>query len=72
MTEMSRFDKNVTKSLNLGRRFCRAKALVESLNRSAIHISILVLFWYGGWLVKHNHIPYRVLVTAIGLKFNLN
>ena len=69
--ELGRFDTTVKESLRHGLLFGRAKALVEGLNRGAVHISLLVLFWYGGHLVRQGLLPYRVLVAAIGYVFSL-
>lgn len=69
--ETDRFNASVDQSLQHGLLFGRAKALVEALNRSAVHVSLLVLFWYGGALVRQGLLPYRMLVTAIGYVFSL-
>lgn len=40
-------------------------------NRLAIHVSLLVLYAWGGWLVSHGQLPVGVLVTGIGFTFSL-
>lgn len=70
-TELKRFDHSITQSLLHGLQFGRAKSVVEALNRGAVHFSLLVLFWYGGALVRQGLLPYRMLVTAIGYVFSI-
>ena len=40
-------------------------------SRAAIHLSLLALYGYGGWLVSKGLMPVRVLLSAIGFTFSL-
>lgn len=51
--------------------FARAKALLETYNRGAIHLSLLALYGYGGWLVNTGQITIGILLSAIGFTFSL-
>lgn len=68
---MERFQSTVDRSCEQGLLFGRAKAMIEALNRGSVHLSMLVLFWYGGRLVRQGLLPYRILVTAIGYVYSL-
>lgn len=39
--------------------------------RGAIHLSLLAVYGYGGWLVSKGLLPLRVLLSAIGYTFSL-
>lgn len=54
-----------------GMGFAKAKAMLESLNRGAIHVSLLSLYGYGGWLVNTGRMPVSTLLAAIGFTFSL-
>jgi len=66
-----RFDAFANSSLESGIGIGRAKSLLEACNRSAIHISLLALFLYGGYLVNSGQLPIGVLLTAIGFTFSM-
>eukprot|EP00210_Caulerpa_lentillifera_P005708 g5459.t1 len=70
-TESRRFEHSIHQSFEHGLTFGRAKSIVEAVNRSAVHFSLLVLFWYGGSLVRQGLLPYRMLVTSIGYVFSI-
>ncbi len=59
------------KAYQCGNKFGSAKANLESLNRAAIHASLLSLYGLGGWLVNKGLMPFRVLASAIGFTFSL-
>ncbi|KAK9792243.1 hypothetical protein WJX73_005289 [Symbiochloris irregularis] len=69
--ERERFGTYVQQALLSGKGFGAAKANLESLNRGAIHVSLLALYGYGGWLVSRGLMPLRVLLSAIGFTFSL-
>ena len=69
--ERERFGTFVEKSFQAGLGFGWAKANLESLNRSAVHLSLLALYGLGGWLVSRGLMPFRVLASAIGFTFSL-
>lgn len=45
--------------------------MLELINRSAVHISMLCLYALGGWLIAHKHLSTGVLVAAIGYTYSL-
>jgi ATP-binding cassette subfamily B (MDR/TAP) protein 10 len=61
----------VDTAYSCGTRFGWAKANLESLNRAAVHASLLSLYGLGGWLVNKGLMPFRVLASAIGFTFSL-
>lgn len=69
--ERERFRGHVNEAYAAGVGFARAKALLEALNRGAIHLSLLALYGLGGQLVSSGLIPLRVLLSAIGFTFSL-
>lgn len=69
--ERERFKTFVDKAKQCGNKFGIAKANLESLNRGAIHASLLSLYGLGGWLVNKGLMPFRVLASAIGFTFSL-
>ncbi|KAK9839647.1 hypothetical protein WJX81_003007 [Elliptochloris bilobata] len=69
--ERERFGEYVAQSYQSGLGFARAKATLESLNRGAVHASLLALYGLGGWLVAKGLMPIRVLLSAIGFTFSL-
>ena len=69
--ERERFKLFVDKAFECGNKFGLAKANLESLNRAAIHTSLLSLYGLGGWLVNKGLMPFRVLASAIGFTFSL-
>jgi ATP-binding cassette subfamily B (MDR/TAP) protein 10 len=69
--ERERFGTYVNDSYESGMGFARAKALLESLNRGAIHFSLLALYGLGGYLVNTGLMPVGTLLSAIGFTFSL-
>lgn len=69
--ERERFGQFVTASYHSGLGFAGAKANLESLNRGAVHASLLAVYSWGGWLVAHGLLPVRLLLSAIGYTFAL-
>lgn len=69
--ERERYASVVMDAFNSGMGFSRAKALLECLNRGAIHASLLALYAFGGYLVNEKLIPLRILLSAIGFTFSL-
>jgi ATP-binding cassette subfamily B (MDR/TAP) protein 8 len=69
--ERERYASVVMDAYNSGMGFSRAKALLECLNRGAIHASLLALYAFGGYLVNQQLIPLRILLSAIGFTFSL-
>jgi ATP-binding cassette subfamily B (MDR/TAP) protein 10 len=69
--ERERFAMYVNDSFISGMGFARAKALLESLNRGAIHFSLLALYGLGGYLVNTGLMPVGTLLSAIGFTFSL-
>lgn len=69
--ERERFKHFVDKAYQCGNKFSLAKANLESLNRAAIHASLLSLYGLGGWLVNKGLMPFRVFASAIGFTFSL-
>ncbi|BDA40377.1 mitochondrial potassium channel ATP-binding subunit [Coccomyxa sp. Obi] len=69
--ERERFGEHAVKSYHAGVGFAHAKANLESLNRAAIHASLIALYGLGGWLVSQGLMPLRVLLSAIGFTFSL-
>ena len=69
--ERERFGAYVSDSYLNGMGFARAKALLECLNRGAIHFSLLALYGLGGYLVNTGLMPVGTLLSAIGFTFSL-
>ncbi|WIA33509.1 hypothetical protein OEZ86_006634 [Tetradesmus obliquus] len=69
--ERERFQSEVVASFAAGRQFGAAKATFEATNRMAIHLSLLMLYAWGGYLVSHGMMPIGVLVSGIGFTFSL-
>ncbi|KAL4535588.1 hypothetical protein Ndes2526A_g06409 [Nannochloris sp. 'desiccata'] len=69
--ERERYANVVMDAYHSGMGFSRAKALLECLNRGAIHASLLALYAFGGYLVNQKLIPLRILLSAIGFTFSL-
>jgi len=69
--ERERFQQHVASSYDAGVCFASAKSLFEASNRGAIHMSLLALYAWGGWLVAHGYMPLSVLVSGIGFTFSL-
>lgn len=69
--ERERFGADVVASYHSGVGFAKAKANVESLNRTAVHCSLFALYGLGGFLVQRKLLPIRVLLSAIGFTFSL-
>ena len=69
--ECERFQAHVVTSYRAGREFASAKAWFEASNRGAIHLSLLALYAWGGWLVSNGLMPLRVMVSGIGFTFSL-
>ncbi|KAK9862820.1 hypothetical protein WJX84_000045 [Apatococcus fuscideae] len=69
--ERERFGVYVSDSMASGIGFANAKANLESLNRFAVHLSLLALYGLGGWLVSNQLMPIRTLLSAIGFTFSL-
>lgn len=69
--ERERFQSEVVASFAAGRQFGAAKASFEATNRLAIHLSLLMLYAWGGYLVSQGMMPVGVLVSGIGFTFSL-
>eukprot|EP00208_Stichococcus_sp_RCC1054_P006203 CAMPEP_0206138586 /NCGR_PEP_ID=MMETSP1473-20131121/3425_1 /ASSEMBLY_ACC=CAM_ASM_001109 /TAXON_ID=1461547 /ORGANISM="Stichococcus sp, Strain RCC1054" /LENGTH=706 /DNA_ID=CAMNT_0053532061 /DNA_START=385 /DNA_END=2508 /DNA_ORIENTATION=+ len=69
--ERERFGQYVDSSYKSGLSFAEAKANLESINRGAVHFSLLAVYSWGGWLVARGLLPVRLLLTAIGYTFAL-
>lgn len=69
--ERERFQAEVAASFAAGRQFGAAKAGFEATNRLAIHLSLLALYAWGGWLVAAGALPVGALVSGIGFTFSL-
>jgi ATP-binding cassette subfamily B (MDR/TAP) protein 8 len=69
--ERERYGGYVAESFHSGLGFSRAKAMLECLNRGAIHASLLALYALGGYLVNAGLMPVRTLLSAIGFTFSL-
>lgn len=69
--ETQRFQQQVARSYDAGLGFARAKAMLEGIQRSSTHLSLLALYALGGHLVNSRLLPVGVLVTAIGFTFSL-
>jgi hypothetical protein len=69
--ERERFVEHARASYNAGLQFAHAKAWIEAANRGAIHLSLVILYSLGGWLVLHGHMPLRVMLSGIGFTFSL-
>jgi ABC-type multidrug transport system fused ATPase/permease subunit len=69
--ERERFLQHVDVSHLAGVQFAAAKAWLEAANRGSIHLSLLILFGLGGWLVSSGHMPLRVMLTGIGFTYSL-
>lgn len=69
--ERERFQSEVVASFAAGRQFGSAKASFEATNRMAIHLSLLTLYAWGGWLVSQGIMPVGILVSGIGFTFSL-
>lgn len=69
--ERERFQSEVVASFAAGRQFGAAKATFEATNRMAIHLSLLMLYAWGGYLVSQGMMPVGVLVSGIGFTFSL-
>jgi ABC-type multidrug transport system fused ATPase/permease subunit len=69
--ERERFVEHARASYNAGLQFADAKAWLEAANRGAIHLSLVILYSLGGWLVLQGHMPLRVMLTGIGFTFSL-
>lgn len=69
--ERERFGEYVSSSYNSGLGFADAKANLESINRGTVHMSLLAVYSWGGWLVAKGLLPVRLLLSAIGYTFAL-
>jgi ATP-binding cassette subfamily B (MDR/TAP) protein 8 len=69
--ERERFGGYAAAAAAAGLGFAGAKATLESLNRAAIHASLVALYALGGALVHAGLMPVRTLVSAIGFTFSL-
>lgn len=69
--ERERFQEQVGRSYRAGKRFAKAKSQFEATNRLVIHLSLLSLFAWGGWLVSRGLMAVGVLVSGIGFTFSL-
>jgi ATP-binding cassette subfamily B (MDR/TAP) protein 10 len=69
--ERERFGGYADAAAAAGLGFAGAKATLESLNRAAIHASLVALYALGGALVHAGLMPVRTLVSAIGFTFSL-
>eukprot|EP00884_Botryococcus_braunii_P013700 jgi/Botrbrau1/22330/Bobra.0002s0009.2 len=69
--ERERFGDYIQESYESGVGFAKAKANLESLNRGAIHMSLLALYALGGYMVRKGLMPLGVLLSGIGFTFSL-
>eukprot|EP00892_Ulva_mutabilis_P003325 jgi/Ulvmu1/1364/UM011_0092.1 len=69
--ERERFVLQVKASYHAGMEFAHAKAWLEAANRGSIHLSLIILFGFGGWLVLQERMPLRVMLTGIGFTYSL-
>jgi len=69
--ERERFQTHVAASYQAGRAFASAKSWFEASNRTAIHLSLLALYGWGGWLVNQGLMPIGVMISGIGFTFSL-
>jgi ATP-binding cassette subfamily B (MDR/TAP) protein 8 len=47
------------------------QSTLEAVNRLAIHISLLVLYALGGWLISNGYMSLKTLMAGIGFTFSL-
>lgn len=47
------------------------QSTLEAVNRLAIHISLLVLYSLGGWLIANGYMSLKTLMAGIGFTFSL-
>jgi ATP-binding cassette subfamily B (MDR/TAP) protein 8 len=69
--QRERWGEQITASCGIGLGFANAKANLEMLNRSSIHMSLLALYALGGFLVSRQLMPIRILLSAVGFTFSL-
>ena len=69
--ERERFQESISSSYQAGLEFGTAKAIFEATNRGSIHLSLLTLYTWGGWLVMNGLLPLRVLISGLGFTFSL-
>eukprot|EP01025_Chloroclados_australasicus_P043591 TRINITY_DN4675_c1_g1_i1.p1 TRINITY_DN4675_c1_g1~~TRINITY_DN4675_c1_g1_i1.p1 ORF type:complete len:694 (-),score=34.21 TRINITY_DN4675_c1_g1_i1:191-2272(-) len=69
--ERESFGEFSKQSLRSGVKLGRAKAMLEALTRGAIHLSIVILFAYGGRLVMSGQIPLGTLVQGLGYIYTI-
>lgn len=69
--QRERWGEQITASCGIGLGFANAKANLEMLNRSSIHMSLLALYALGGFLVSKQLMPIRILLSAVGFTFSL-
>lgn len=69
--ERERFQESISSSYQAGLKFGTAKAIFEATNRGSIHLSLLTLYTWGGWLVMNGLLPLRVLISGLGFTFSL-
>uniref|UniRef100_A0A061QMA6 Abc transporter b family member 28-like n=1 Tax=Tetraselmis sp. GSL018 TaxID=582737 RepID=A0A061QMA6_9CHLO len=69
--ERERFVDHCEDAYRSGMGFAKAKASLESINRVAIHVSLLVLYSLGGWLISNGVMSLKTLMAGIGFTFAL-
>lgn len=69
--ERERFRGQVMAAYESGTGFANAKALLEFMNRGAVHLSLIALYALGGYLVNKGLVPLRTLLSAIGFTYSL-
>lgn len=69
--QTDRFASLAHQSAKSGSDLGKAKGVLEGLSRGAIHISLLSLYTYGGFLAQQGLLPVRSLLSSIGFTFSL-
>lgn len=69
--ERERFATHCEEAYHTGLGFAKAKSTLEAVNRLAIHISLLVLYALGGWLISNGYMSLKTLMAGIGFTFSL-
>jgi len=69
--ERERFSTHCEEAYRTGLGFAEAKSTLEAVNRLAIHISLLVLYSLGGWLIANGYMSLKTLMAGIGFTFSL-
>eukprot|EP01026_Neomeris_dumetosa_P048613 TRINITY_DN4215_c1_g2_i4.p1 TRINITY_DN4215_c1_g2~~TRINITY_DN4215_c1_g2_i4.p1 ORF type:complete len:532 (-),score=54.58 TRINITY_DN4215_c1_g2_i4:292-1887(-) len=69
--ERENFGRYSSESFDSGIILGRAKGILESITRGSIHLSIIVLFSYGGYLIQQGILPIRTLLLCLGYIYSL-